>query len=153
MKSDMASISIFSAISTAPPEINAPVGVSRLVAFAFGEDRECGRKGDQISAPLILIFIASRFVFDSKLCRRGTSSHLPDLPQALAHKRPMKAGTVTGTQGMRCSLGTPSLAPGLRSPRMRSRFANAFRLSHELRAAICPPRLILEMQPLDCLLS
>ena len=60
MKSDMASISIFSAISTAPPEINAPVGVSRLVAFAFGEDRECGRKGDQISAPLILIFIASR---------------------------------------------------------------------------------------------
>jgi hypothetical protein len=127
MKSDMASISIFSAISTAPPEINAPVGVSRLVAFAFGEDRECGRKGDQISAPLILIliFIASRFVFDSKLCRRGTSSHLPDLPQALAHKRPMKARTVTGTQGMCCSLSTPSLAPGLRSPRMRSRFANA----------------------------
>jgi hypothetical protein len=71
MKSDMASISIFSLISTAPPALprdQCPVGVSRL-----REDRECGWKGDQISLSPILILIASRFVLDSKLCRRGAS--------------------------------------------------------------------------------
>jgi hypothetical protein len=69
----------------------------------------------------------------------------------------MKARTVTGTQGMRCSLSNAVLGAGLAKPAnafsLRERRLMPLRLPHELRAAICRPRLILEMQPLDCLLS
>jgi hypothetical protein len=58
-------------------DIDAPVEVSRLVAFALSEDGNCRRIGDQVSPSLILLRIGSRFVLHSKLTCRETSSISP----------------------------------------------------------------------------
>jgi hypothetical protein len=98
-------------------DIDAPVEVSRLVAFALSEDGNCRRIGDQVSPSLILLRIGSRFVLHSKLTCRETSSHFPasqGLPRASASRQPMKTRILTGTEGMSRSTRTRPIAPGRR---------------------------------------